>query len=375
MPLYPLIVVREKLARSERARQPEPMVMDEPQGVAEYHQIGATVQVGAHHFNALAISRLLPKDGTLVDLGCGSGRLLARLAHGRPDVTIIGLDLSEPMLETGRSLLEREGLADRVDLRRGDITTFDGDLVERPDVVSCSFALHQLPSEELASACLGAIARVRANSGCAVWIFDFARLRHPRSWPAFTSILTWPGEVILHDAIASEAAAFTSEELKAMLKGAGLGELQQGRSRPLGELQVAWAESREGLPAASDLWRDSPLPPDLAADPDHRPVVPTLPDAALVERKRPGGTRALRQPKRGQHIGRPQTRASSTAGAWVDVGDSSVSREAIVRKPQRRTVAFEGTTAGARPLRGRRRDSRRLRPWRRDRPRGLCTPK
>jgi hypothetical protein len=44
VPLFPLIVVREKLARGDRPRDPEPMVMDEPQAVAEYDQIGASVQ-------------------------------------------------------------------------------------------------------------------------------------------------------------------------------------------------------------------------------------------------------------------------------------------------------------------------------------------
>jgi SAM-dependent methyltransferase len=148
----------EKLARGERGRVPEPMVMDEPQGVQQYDEIGGSVQVGIHHFNALGISRLLPRDGMLLDLGCGSGRLLARLAHGRPDARLIGLDLSEPMLETGRRMLEREGLADRVELRRGDITTFDAELSESFHVISCNFTLHQLPSEDLARSCLEAIA-------------------------------------------------------------------------------------------------------------------------------------------------------------------------------------------------------------------------
>src|SRR5438132_11402663 len=117
--MFPLIVAREKLARGGRTRQVggEPAVMDEPQGVKEYDEFGAAGEIPIHHFNALAISRLLPRGGTLLDLGCGSGRLLARLAHGRPDIRVIGIDLSEPMLETGRQLLEREGLNDRVELR------------------------------------------------------------------------------------------------------------------------------------------------------------------------------------------------------------------------------------------------------------------
>ena len=264
LPLFPLIVAREKLARGERAREVggEPAVMDEPQGVKEYDELGSAGEVGLHQFSALAISRLLPEGGTLLDLGCGSGRLLARLAHGRPDARIIGLDLSEPMLETGRHLLEREGLADRVELRRGDITTFDADLPERLDVVSCNFALHHLPTEEVASRCLEAIARARSRSGCAVWIFDFARLRHPGSWPALASMINWPGAVVHSDAIESERAAFSEAELTALLERAGLADLQHARSRPLGEQQAHWTASRERPSPVTGLWRDMPVPRD-----------------------------------------------------------------------------------------------------------------
>jgi tRNA (cmo5U34)-methyltransferase len=261
LPLFPLIVAREKLARGERERVPEPMVMEEPQGVREYDEIGGSVQVGIHHFNALGISRLLPRGGMLLDLGCGSGRLLARLAHGRPDARLVGLDLSEPMLQTGQRLLEREGLADRVELRRGDITTFDAELPEPFDVVSCNFTLHQLPTEDLVRRCLEAIARFRSRTGCAVWIFDFARLRHPRSWPAFASIVNWPGTAVHHDALASEQAAFTLDELTAMLERAGLTDIEHVRSRPLGEYQVHRAAGRDQAAPVTGLWQDSPLPP------------------------------------------------------------------------------------------------------------------
>lgn len=264
MPLFPLILAREKLAGDKRSRQVggEPPVMDEPQGVKEYDEFGTSGEVGLHQFNARAISRLLPEGGTLLDLGCGSGRLLVRLAHGRPDAHIIGLDLSEPMLETGRQLVQREGLADRVELRRGDITAFDTELPERLDVISCNFALHHLPTGEVARRCFEAIARARERTGCAVWIADFARLRHPKTWPALTSILNWPGPVVHSDAIESERAAFSEAEFSRLLEQAGLGDLEHVRSRPLGEFQVGWAAGRDRPSPVTGLWRHAPLPWD-----------------------------------------------------------------------------------------------------------------
>lgn len=260
--MFPLIVAREKLARGERTREVggEPAVMDEAQGVQEYDEFGTAGEVGTHTFAARGISGLLPKGGTLLDLGCGSGRLLSRLARGRPDARIIGLDLSEPMLETGRRNLEQEGLSDRVELRRGDIVTFDADIEEQVDAISCNFALHHMPTEEIAGRCLQAMARARSRTGCAVWIYDFARLRHPSSWPGLVSMLNWPGPVVHSDAIESERAAFSAAELSTLLERAGLGDLEHVCSRPIGEFQVAWAPARDHPEPVTGVWEDQTLP-------------------------------------------------------------------------------------------------------------------
>src|SRR5688572_231566 len=98
------------------------MVMDEPEGVAAFHVADPVLQLPVYHFNASALSALAPAGAHVLDLGSGSGRLLAHLAACRPDLTITGTDLAETMLDTGRSLLEAEGLADRVTLRAADMT-------------------------------------------------------------------------------------------------------------------------------------------------------------------------------------------------------------------------------------------------------------
>jgi SAM-dependent methyltransferase len=52
--------------------------------------------------------RLFPTPGRLVDLGCGTGRLLVHFA--RRGFSCLGVDLSEAMLDLVREKTEREGL-------------------------------------------------------------------------------------------------------------------------------------------------------------------------------------------------------------------------------------------------------------------------
>jgi SAM-dependent methyltransferase len=56
--------------------------------------------------------------GPLLELGCGTGRLLVPLAHAGYDVT--GVDLSREMLRAARTRVEAAGVADRVTLVHGD---------------------------------------------------------------------------------------------------------------------------------------------------------------------------------------------------------------------------------------------------------------
>jgi SAM-dependent methyltransferase len=133
----------ERRASGHRARVPEPMEMNNPASVASFHAGADDPQAPVYGFNAEMISRLLPEGGTLVDLGSGSGRLVARLAESRPDVRIIGTELAENMLATGRAELAALGLAGRVELRRIDITSIPAEIAPEIDAVSCVWALHE----------------------------------------------------------------------------------------------------------------------------------------------------------------------------------------------------------------------------------------
>ena len=52
--------------------------------------------------------------------------------------------------------------------------------------------------------------------------------------------------ILRNDAIASEAAAFTAEELSVELAAAGLGDVRSGFARPLPYLQAYWLPGAHG---------------------------------------------------------------------------------------------------------------------------------
>ena len=57
----------------------------------------------------------------VLDVGTGSGAIALALADEHPGADVVALDLSTDALELARENIDRTGLADRVELRRGDL--------------------------------------------------------------------------------------------------------------------------------------------------------------------------------------------------------------------------------------------------------------
>ena len=66
-----------------------------------------------------------PSGGTVLEIGCGTGRNLIAAARKWPDARFYGIDISEAMLETARAKIARAGLSDKIVLAQGDATAFD----------------------------------------------------------------------------------------------------------------------------------------------------------------------------------------------------------------------------------------------------------
>jgi tRNA (cmo5U34)-methyltransferase len=159
------------------------------------------------------------------------------------------------MLELGEQLVTAEGAEDRIRLVCGDMADCQRIAPEQLDLVSCVLALHQLPSVvELASS-LRAIAAVRERTGCAIWIWDLARLRDDDVMRSWISKVTESDALFLRDALASEAAAWTLAELTDALEDAGLAGLRHRASRP-SLFQAHWISARFCECGVTEDWRE-----------------------------------------------------------------------------------------------------------------------
>lgn len=119
------------------------------------------------------IARLdVPLGGSVLEVGCGTGRNLIAVAKRYPTAQLFGLDISEEMLTTARAKVAAAGLADRITLRRADATNFDAAaLFGRPnfDRVFFSYTLSMIPDWQAA---LAQGARVTAG---ALYLVDFGQ--------------------------------------------------------------------------------------------------------------------------------------------------------------------------------------------------------
>ncbi len=93
-----------------------------------------------------------PSGGHVLEVACGTGRNLIKVAQHYPDCRLSGFDISAEMLETARSNIARAGLSDRITVKEGDATDFDSDALfgSQPDRIILSYCLSMIPDWQAA---------------------------------------------------------------------------------------------------------------------------------------------------------------------------------------------------------------------------------
>ena len=199
-------------------RTPEPELMLDPAQARAYAEAdfaapnAAFVEAVLGHFPEL--------DGHLdvIDLGCGPGDILIRLARLRPNWQLLGLDGSGAMLDAGMDAILESGRESQITLLQamlGDESLPKGSA----GLVISNSLLHHLADP---SSLWSELRRLGAP-GAAVLVQD---LRRPESAAAVEALVeqyaSGEPEVLRADFRASLHAAYTVDELRAQLACAGL---------------------------------------------------------------------------------------------------------------------------------------------------------
>jgi demethylmenaquinone methyltransferase/2-methoxy-6-polyprenyl-1,4-benzoquinol methylase len=116
---------------------------------------------------AKAVAKSQPK--TILDLATGTADLAIALAKCNPQAHIIGMDISEKMLEIGKEKVSKKGLANQIELRLGDAATlpFESNTF---DAITVAFGVRNFENLERG---LSEIHRILKPNGQAV-ILEFS---------------------------------------------------------------------------------------------------------------------------------------------------------------------------------------------------------
>ncbi len=103
----------------------------------------------------LVADLLPPKGGSVLELGCGTGRNLVSIGRAYPTARLYGVDISAEMLKSATAALDKAGLAARARVAVGDATAVDPHAAfpadgpaEGFDRVVLSYALSMIPDWE-----------------------------------------------------------------------------------------------------------------------------------------------------------------------------------------------------------------------------------
>ncbi len=199
-------------------RTPEPELMD------DLEQARAYAEADFEEPNSLFVAEFTERfpgwsgPGAILDLGCGPGDIVLRMARAYPGCRIDGLDGSAAMLSFARSAMAGSGLEGRVRFVQGLVP--GADLPEpRYDAIVSNSLLHHLHDPGV----LWESIRTLGAPGAPVLVMDLMRPDSPDG--AREIVDTYAAEeapILKTDFFNSLLAAFEVGEVRAQLATAGL---------------------------------------------------------------------------------------------------------------------------------------------------------
>jgi len=188
-----------------------------------------------------------PGSVDVLDVACGTGDLAIHTAEALPNARVLGVDVSERMLELARARLTAN-LARRLSFASGDLARLDVQSAS-VDVVTAGYAVRNAPDPRQA---VSELARVLRPGG-RLYVLDFFRPRSPAWRSLYLAYLRMTGAAVgwlwhrapaAYEYIAASIEHFvSSDEFQVWLHEAGL-EPQRVQTRLGGGVALISAQRR-----------------------------------------------------------------------------------------------------------------------------------
>ncbi|MFX1602038.1 MAG: class I SAM-dependent methyltransferase [Promethearchaeota archaeon] len=97
------------------------MRLSEERATKQYDRWISLLTLGQdRRLRSYIVNEVLPRRGSVLDLGCGTGTLL--IEAGRRGLRGVGIDMNERMLDVARERSRNHNLGRRIDFQHGDVT-------------------------------------------------------------------------------------------------------------------------------------------------------------------------------------------------------------------------------------------------------------
>lgn len=166
----------------------------------------------------LAIYKLkkISPRGKCLDVGCGSGKFLVRLAEEFPEIEFTGIDSSGEMLKLAKKKIDERGF-NNVKLKKLNPLKLNR-IKEKFDLITCNFFLHNLKSEFQALNFINSLLKLLKKRGV-LFFFDMTRPKNNKIALFLADKYNKKfGKEFYEEALNLYRASFSFYELKDILK-------------------------------------------------------------------------------------------------------------------------------------------------------------
>ena len=158
------------LPRKKNERQPNMEGLDSPEVAKSFNRMTKLPPFKLLYLKIIARIKKMNPNGILVDLGCGAGNLIIRIAKKFPELDLKGVDISTEILEHAKQRAKKNEVENKIEFKKGSVQElpFSDNSI---DIIVSSLSLHHW---ENPSKAFNEINRVLKNDGKFL-IFDFRR--------------------------------------------------------------------------------------------------------------------------------------------------------------------------------------------------------